>query len=225
MNRKRIVVCAGLIMLLIFGGLTSLQKSEFMRKANENVRIAQEALVRPHSPILGRESAPVTIVEFFDPACETCRIYYPLVVDILEKYPDDVRGVLRYVSFHQGSDEAISILEAARHQNLFSPVLLALFRGQKEWGSHKSPDLNVAWDLAAKAGMDIERGKIDAKDPAIATIIEQDTADRKSNKVTGAPTFFINGKQLVYRDRRTLMNAVDREVSKVKVNSASQVTE
>lgn len=55
------------------------------------------------------------------------------------------------------------------------------------------------------------------KDPAIATIIEQDTADRKSNKVTGAPTFFINGKQLCI-DRRTLMNAVDREVSKVKVN-------
>ena len=59
MNRKRIVVGAGLMMLLIFGGLTSLQKSEFMRKANENVRIAQEALVRPHSPILGRVTRPL----------------------------------------------------------------------------------------------------------------------------------------------------------------------
>ncbi|MFS8328883.1 thioredoxin domain-containing protein, partial [Vreelandella titanicae] len=34
--------------------------------------------MRSHSPILGREDAPVTIVEFFDPACEACRAFYPL---------------------------------------------------------------------------------------------------------------------------------------------------
>ncbi|HCR94161.1 MAG TPA: disulfide bond formation protein DsbA, partial [Oceanicaulis sp.] len=38
-----------------------------------------DALIRSYSPILGSETAPVTIVEFFDPACEACRAFYPVV--------------------------------------------------------------------------------------------------------------------------------------------------
>ena len=34
-----------------------------------------EALMRSYSPIMGPEDAPVTIVEFFDPACEACRAF------------------------------------------------------------------------------------------------------------------------------------------------------
>ena len=32
-------------------------------------------LVRFHSPVLGRADAPVTVVEFLDPACEACRAF------------------------------------------------------------------------------------------------------------------------------------------------------
>ncbi|NMG42229.1 thioredoxin domain-containing protein [Aromatoleum toluvorans] len=32
-----------------------------------------------HSPTLGKADAPVVIVEFLDPACETCRAFYPRV--------------------------------------------------------------------------------------------------------------------------------------------------
>lgn len=50
-----------------------------------------EALIRPYSPVLGPEDAPVTIVEFFDPACEACRAFYPVVKDIMAKHGDAVR--------------------------------------------------------------------------------------------------------------------------------------
>ena len=48
---------------------------------------SQTTLVRPHSPIMGRADAPVTIVEFFDPACETCRAFYPIVKKIMAEHP------------------------------------------------------------------------------------------------------------------------------------------
>ena len=42
-----------------------------------------EALMRSYSPSFGPEDAPVTIVEFFDPACEACRSFDPIVKDIM----------------------------------------------------------------------------------------------------------------------------------------------
>lgn len=76
-------------------------------------------LVRFHSPVFGPAQAPVTIVEFFDPSCEACRAFYPHVKKILVENPSDVRLVLRYVLFHQGSEEVTRMLEAARKQNLY----------------------------------------------------------------------------------------------------------
>lgn len=69
----------------------------------------------------------MTIVEFFDPACEACRAFHPIVKQILTQYPDDVRVVMRYTPFHgEGSELAIKVLEAARLQDVFVPVLEAL---------------------------------------------------------------------------------------------------
>lgn len=52
--------------------------------ASENGAQADSSLMRSHSPILGQADAPVTIVEFFDPACEACRAFYPLTKRILK---------------------------------------------------------------------------------------------------------------------------------------------
>src|SRR5690349_14617252 len=69
-------------------------------------------LVRAHSPVMGPANAPVTVVEFLDPACEACRAFAPVVKQILFLHPEDVRVVVRYAAFHQGSDEAIRLLDA-----------------------------------------------------------------------------------------------------------------
>lgn len=74
-------------------------------------------LIRPHSPMVGPPEARVTIVEFFDPSCEACRAFYPIVKQIMGEYPKDTRLVLRYAALHAGSDEAVRILEAARLQD------------------------------------------------------------------------------------------------------------
>jgi hypothetical protein len=44
--------------------------------------------------VLGPKAARVTIVEFFDPACESCRAFYPVVKQIMAAHPKDVRVVL-----------------------------------------------------------------------------------------------------------------------------------
>ena len=81
-------------------------------------------MIRPYSPILGPADAPVTIVEFFDPACEACRAFHPIVKDIMAEHGDAVRVVIRYTPFHgEGSETAIRVMEAARMQGVFFPVM------------------------------------------------------------------------------------------------------
>ena len=91
-------------------------------------KVAQQdgRLVRMHSPVFGPQGAPVTLVEFFDPACETCRAFYPVVKDLLAKYPNDLRLVIRYAPFHQGSDHVVKLLEASKRQNKYTEVLEAV---------------------------------------------------------------------------------------------------
>jgi protein-disulfide isomerase len=153
-------------------------------------------LVRSHSPIIGRADARVTVVEFFDPACEACRAFYPVVKEILAAHPQDVRLVMRYAPLHEGSDEAVRILEAARRQQKFEPVLEALLNGQPEWAVHGAPDLEKAWTIAASAGLDVERAKRDAKLPEIEAVLRQDIADIEAANIRRTPTFFVNGKPL-----------------------------
>lgn len=94
----------------------------------------RSALVRPHSPSEGRIDARVVIVEFFDPACGTCRTFYPLVKQLMAEHPNRIRLVMRYAPFHKGSDKVVAILEAARRQGKFWPTLDALFETQAAWG-------------------------------------------------------------------------------------------
>ena len=125
MNRRTIVVLTGISALAIFSGATVFHQNEQTKRARAIAASRSEALVREHSPIIGPATAPVTIVEFFDPSCEACRAFYPPLKQILALFPNDARLVIRYAAFHEGSDQAVKILEAARLQGKFEPVLAA----------------------------------------------------------------------------------------------------
>ena len=80
MNSKKITVAVLVAVVLSFFafGMYSYQQ-RVKNSQQDKVSQAEARLVRMHSPVLGPVNAPVTIVEFFDPACETCREFYPIV--------------------------------------------------------------------------------------------------------------------------------------------------
>ena len=124
MNRRAIFVVVCLVLIAAFSAAVLFkpqpqQPQKTATTGEKSVAAAepianQQALVRFHSPTFGPADAPVIIVEFFDPSCEACRAFYPIVKQILAEYPGQVRLVLRYTMFHQGSEEVSRILEAAR---------------------------------------------------------------------------------------------------------------
>lgn len=173
---------------------------------------ASDVLERPYSPSIGPKDAPVTIVEFFDPACPSCRAFYPFVHRLLAQYPKDLRVVMRYTTYHKGSEEAVRILETARHQGVFVPVLEALYGGQAQWADQRAVNLDRAWELAGAAGLDVAKAKAEQDSSEITQVLKQDVADGVAAKIDGTPTFFVNGKPLPSFGSEQLQALVKSEV-------------
>jgi len=72
MKHKALLIGTVVILLLTFVVATQVYKTEKLNQAAQLAAANSAALVRMHSPALGRTDAPVVIVEFIDPACE-CR--------------------------------------------------------------------------------------------------------------------------------------------------------
>lgn len=209
MNTRRLIFPTAVIAVIAFVAAAYFVTRD--NRAEAEIALAEvpdTVLVRDHSPIIGPVDAPVTIVEFFDPSCETCRAFYPLVKDILATYPTEVRLVIRYAAFHQGSDEAVRILEAARAQGRYETVLEAILAQQPAWAVHGAPNLSLLWGVAVNAGLDLVEARRFAEGDVAAEVLRQDTADVNELQIAATPTFFINGQPLASFGTQQLIDAV-----------------
>ena len=217
MNTRKLLALAVLLILglAFYFGMNAYRDRT---QAEQDTRVAVEGsrLVRMHTPIIGPQNAPVTIVEFFDPACETCRAFYPIVKQIMAQHPDKVRLALRYAPFHHGSDQVVKLIEAARKQGLYTPVLEALLATQPEWADHAAPNIGIAFEAAARAGLDMGRARQDMETPEIQAVLAQDIEDLTALQVSKTPTFFVNGRSLPSFGPEQLARLVAEEVGKVQ---------
>jgi protein-disulfide isomerase len=217
MNAKRITVIGlvAIVALFFYLGMNAYQKR--VQTAQEvQVKAEQTRLVRMHSPVFGPQGAPVTIVEFFDPACETCRAFYPLVKNLMAQYPNDVRLVIRYAPFHQGSDRVVKLLESAKGQGKYQAVLEAVLAAQPAWADHGQPNIEIAFKVAEQAGLDLVKARQDIEKPGMQSLLQQDIEDLTALQVTKTPTFFINGRSLPSFGPEQLAALVAEEVAKAK---------
>ena len=212
MNRRTLLIGASALGLVAFGGgamlLTRRREAEAQAAAAVAPAVDEALLIRPHSPILGPTDARITLVEFFDPSCEACRAYHPVIKEILRLFPDQVRVVLRYTLFHEGSDEAARILEVARMQGKFEQVLDALLEKQPTWALHDGPQMDVAWRVAGAVGLDLQKAETDKLFPGITGTINQEMADVEALGIRQTPTFFLQGKKLEITSAEQFVEAV-----------------
>lgn len=213
MKQKTLFTVAAVFLLSGFIIAALLYNVEREDQADQFAAANNAALLRMHSPALGRIDAPVVIVEFLDPACETCAAFYPLVKQILAENPDKIRLVLRYAPFHKGSDQVVAALEASRKQGKFWPALEALLATQADWAPHHAAEVARIWPHLERAGLDLQQLRKDMAAPEIASVIEQDLLDSQTLKVSKTPDFFVNGKPLPSFGREQLKTLVDQALA------------
>src|SRR3546814_16502092 len=78
MTNRLLVIITAIVAVVGFGTATFLYEPTATKPAAKPTAQGN-FLVRDHSPILGPHDAPVTILEFFDPAFEPCPAFPPVV--------------------------------------------------------------------------------------------------------------------------------------------------
>jgi len=219
------VVAAAVGVGLVFGSGYYRDSVQSERKGvtNANGKTADAGtLVRPDNWSIGPADAKVTVVEWYDPECESCAAFAPVVKKIMKDYEGRIRLVARYVPNHKNSLTAATFTEAAGEQGKYWQAQELLFIKQGEWGEKhgappdpNAPPLNALFDKYArelgldmdKAGASIKARKFDAK-------IEQDKKDAQSLGVRRTPTFFVNGRELARLGESDLRKLIDDELNR-----------
>lgn len=214
---KKQTLLIGTVVVLIVGFLLA---SNWYRGA-ETERVETiadentEVLAPAYAMSLGSEDARVTLVEFFDPACETCAVFHRSVKELMARYPQQVRLVMRYAPFHHGSEDVAKMLEAARLQGKYWEALEVMYATQPRWASHHNPQPELLWQLLPAAGLelDMERMRQDFGGFEIASIVQKDVEDAATLGVRKTPGFLVNGRPLPSFGLTQLQQLVAEEVA------------
>ncbi|OUR95791.1 hypothetical protein A9Q84_14920 [Halobacteriovorax marinus] len=213
-NRKLLVILSGFVLIGLFAFAAKSYKSYESSRLGFLSQSDSSVFVPDYAPQFGDEEAKVYLTEFLDPECESCRNFYPRIKSLLKKYKGKVKLVVRYAPFHRNSKHAIKALEATRKQGKYWEALELLFKYQPKWASHHHPQPELIFVYLKEIGIDIEKLKVDMKDPKIAKMIEQEVSDLKLLKVRGTPAFFVNGKPLEKFGITYLEELIQKEIKK-----------
>lgn len=196
MKRNFVVIASALVLAGAFIIAMLVVENRETGNIESAAKTNASSLVREHSPRFGNGDARVTIVEFFDPACGTCRAFHPIVKGILRDNPGKVNLVVRYLPLHTGSGEVVKILEAARLQGKFWEALEAAYASQGGWAINHQAYPELFWKSVSGVGLDPEQVSRDMQSTAVLQNVQQDIEDARTLGVDKTPGFFVNGKPL-----------------------------
>jgi protein-disulfide isomerase len=158
------------------------------------------------SPSMGPTDAKITLFEFADFECPSCRQLDLLLRDLLPRHPE-IQLVFKHyplTNIHPWAMTAAIGTQCAYQQNpaAFWKMHDAIFDAQEVI----SP--SNAWDklqeLAKQAGLDSETYRTCISNPETAAKIQKTIQEGKTLTITATPTTFINGRRLIGPDQPQL---------------------
>lgn len=213
-RRGSIVALSAAVLVVALVAATLLYQGNDTQPVQNDDMARLAALASDHSPTLGDASAKVHIVEFLDPACETCALFFPMVKNWMKEVPGQIRLSVRHVAFHEGSDYAVRVLEASRKQNKYWETLETLLATQQQWTQHHTVQPENIGPAIASVGLDMEQLLADMNSMDVLARMERDKKDSIFLKVSATPEYFVNGRPLPSFGQQQLANLVREELEK-----------
>lgn len=163
--------------------------------------------------VRGPKDAPITIVEFSDFQCPFCKNANATVKQVLDKYPGKVKLVFRdypLASIHPQAPKAHEAARCAADQSKFWEYHDVLFERAPRLAPQDLKQYAVEVKLDPNAfNQCLDSGKYAAE-------VDKDFQEGAGLGLTGTPSFFINGRQLVgAQPLAAFQKIIDAELAKV----------
>ena len=213
-SNKQIIALLIVVLVIAVAAATLLSRDDDPQPLQDGAAMREAALASEHSPTLGNVNAKVHIVEFLDPACETCALFFPLVKRWMAEVPGDIRLSVRHVAFHTGSDYAVKVLEASRKQDKYWETLEALLASQREWTQHHTVLPDKIGPAIAGVGLDMDQLMADMNSVEVMVRMEKDKKDAILLKVSKTPDYYVNGRPLPSFGQQQLAQLIGEELGK-----------
>ncbi|MEW6271103.1 MAG: DsbA family protein [Thermodesulfobacteriota bacterium] len=245
LSRSSFVVCT-LALVSACGGDGSRAELDAIRRELAAVRSAQEAMAgrigelektleasqaRPRavadaprtegvvdlpidpSPQLGRADAPVTVVEFADFQCPYCKAASGFPKQLVAAFPDGVRFVFKHYPLHHHADAwpAAEAAWAAHQQGKFWEMHDLIFAGDTT-----RIGTETLRGYAEQLGLDMARFDRDMASRKADRFVSWDKKTGRGVKVSGTPTYFVNGRRASKPDPATIRAMVSEEIAKAQ---------
>jgi protein-disulfide isomerase len=155
--------------------------------------------------IRGNPDAPVTLEEFGDFECPSCKNLATFIDQLVKEYHPRVRLIFRNFSLpmHQFAWNAALAAEAAGLQGRYWEMHDMLYREQPVWSSSKSANdaRTLFISYAETLELDLDRFRRDMDSDKARERIESDQARAKSVGVKTAPSLFVERREMGPNDR------------------------
>lgn len=201
MNSKSVITFIAVTFGILIGVTLLLWK---FGSADPNQVIADVAGAERHV----KGSGPVTIVEFSDLQCPACRAVQEPLKQLLAANEGKVKFVYRHfplTTIHKNALVASHAVEAAHKQGKFWEMHDILFDKQTEW--EKDGNAAEKFSLYAKdLGLDVEVFKKDMDSQEVKDAVTEDNLAATRYRLTGTPTFFVNGVQMDFQAIQSRVN-------------------
>jgi cyclophilin family peptidyl-prolyl cis-trans isomerase/protein-disulfide isomerase len=145
----------------------------------------------------GPAGAPITFIEYADFQCPGCALLVPVLAQLEEEYPEEVRVIFRHfplLSIHDKAALGTQATEAAGAQGKFWELHDALFTRQAEWANFPPEHFEewlVAWAL--QNDLDVDQFTSDLNSDANAALVQEAWDSGQEAGIAGTPFLLING--------------------------------
>ena len=144
----------------------------------------------PTDHVQGSLHARVTLMEYGDFECPSCKVAAATPTLLLERFPNKIRFIFRHFPLQEAHPHALlaaEASEAAAAQGKFWPMHDLLFRNQAHI---KDKDLHR---YAAELGLDLARYVAEMDDHIYLQKVREHIDGGQRSHIRATPTFFVNG--------------------------------